>query len=180
MHNDKSNPLAHHLLATDGGCTPNPGTGSWGCIMQLRNGPEIIEDRVYSGRQYDTTNNGMELTALLQGLSKLPNRALPVLIVTDSKYLRDGFTKYLPQWKARGWRKADGKPVLNVALWQALDAAAQGLVLEWMWVPGHSGHELNERAHAAAQAALRDPKLMTAPSAAFLAHGFKPETADAA
>jgi len=165
----------HYVLATDGGCAPNPGLGGWAYVKQLREGPKVLggKDTVFRGRAVHSTNNRMELTAALRGLLSLQEQGIPVAVVTDSTYLRDGLTSWLPNWKRRGWRTSARKPVENRDLWEALDAAAEGLELHWLWVAGHSGHGLNERADAAATAARTDRSLP--PEPAYNAHGFTAE-----
>lgn len=125
---------------TDGACSGNPGPGGWGAIL-------IYGDtcREMSGGAPDTTNNRMELTAAIEALQAL-NRAAGVDLFTDSEYVKNGITQWLRGWKARGWRTADKKPVKNLDLWQALDAAVARHDIDWRWVKGHAGHERNERA----------------------------------
>lgn len=115
----------------------------------------------------------MELTAALSGLLSLRERGVPVLVATDSRYLCDGITEWLPSWKKRGWRTSTGKSPENLDLWERLDAATSGLDLRWVWVRGHAGNELNERADAAATAARTDLSLSAEP--AYNAHGFLAE-----
>ena len=135
-------------IFTDGACSGNPGPGGWGAV--LRSGRH---EKELSGGEALTTNNRMELLAAILGLEalKLPCR---VELYTDSQYLRDGITRWLPAWKARGWKTADKKPVKNLDLWQRLEAAAARHEVEWHWVRGHSGHPENERADALARAAI--------------------------
>lgn len=127
-------------IFTDGACRGNPGPGGWGVI--LSRGDQYKE---LFGGDPSTTNNRMELTAAIEALKAL-KRPLPVHLHTDSKYLIKGMTEWLPGWKARGWRKSDGKPVENVDLWQALEQVAAPHVVEWFWVRGHSGNHGNEKA----------------------------------
>jgi ribonuclease HI len=135
-------------IFTDGACSGNPGPGGWGAV--LRHG-EV--EKELSGGEAPTTNNRMELMAAIGGLEAL-KRPCRVRLYTDSQYLRDGITRWLPAWKARGWRTADKKPVKNIDLWQRLEAAAAPHEVEWHWVRGHSGHPENERADALARAAI--------------------------
>ena len=128
------------LIYTDGACKGNPGPGGWGVVLS-RNG----RSKELCGGEFYTTNNQMELTAAIKGLEAL-KMPLPVRLMTDSQYVVDGMTKYLSDWKARGWRKADKKPVANAELWQRLDELAAGHQVEWVWVRGHSGEAGNERA----------------------------------
>jgi ribonuclease HI len=133
---------------TDGACSGNPGPGGWGAILTF-NG----EERELSGGEQETTNNRMELMAAISALEAL-KRPSAILIVTDSKYVLDGLTKWIKGWKARGWKTADGKAVKNQDLWLRLDAATQTHKVKWEWVRGHDGHEGNERADALARAAI--------------------------
>jgi ribonuclease HI len=163
----------HYVLATDGGCEPNPGVGGWACVKQLRNGPTVLLETTLTGNHPSTTNNAMELAAATEGLRSIKERALPVLVLTDSGYVRSGILHYMPRWLENGWRNGTGKPVANRKLWEELVCAAGGLDVRWHWVRGHSGNPLNERADKAATAArrrtARDP---SRPSQAFLDHGF--------
>ncbi len=133
-------------LYTDGACSGNPGPGGYGAI--LRYGPH---EREIGGGEAMTTNNRMELSAVIAGLHML-KEPCDVTIHTDSKYVMDGVTKYLDNWKARGWKTADKKDVKNVDLWQELDAALARHRTDWTWVKGHNGHAENERADAIARA----------------------------
>jgi ribonuclease HI len=128
------------FLYTDGACRGNPGPGGWGAIVVY--GAERKE--LYGGEAH-TTNKRMELTAVIRGLQAL-KRPCQVRVVTDSKYVMQGMTQWLANWKRNGWRTAAKKPVLNSDLWQALEQAASGHGVQWEWVKGHSGHPLNERA----------------------------------
>jgi ribonuclease HI len=135
-------------LFVDGACSGNPGPGGWGAILRWRG-----HEKELSGGAPDTTNNRMELTAAIEGLNAL-RREATVRVTTDSTYVRDGITKWLPQWKRRGWKTAEKKPVKNEDLWRALDTAAQRHSVTWHWVRGHDGHPENERADALARAAI--------------------------
>ncbi|HMV71133.1 MAG TPA: ribonuclease HI [Pseudomonadales bacterium] len=125
---------------TDGACRGNPGPGGWGAL--LRYGES--ERELYGGEAL-TTNNRMELTAAIRALGAL-REPCHVDVYTDSQYVRDGVTQWMANWKRRGWRTADRKPVKNVELWQALEREAARHQVQWHWVRGHSGHEGNERA----------------------------------
>ena len=135
-------------IFTDGACSGNPGPGGWGALLRY-NGAE----RELSGGESATTNNRMEMMAAIQALETL-SRPVKVRVYTDSQYVRDGITSWLPRWKARGWKTADKKPVKNVDLWQRLDAAAAPHDVDWIWVRGHSGHPENERADKLAREAI--------------------------
>src|SRR5690606_38383366 len=129
---------------TDGACKGNPGVGGWGAL--LRQGRH---EKTLCGGEAATTNNRMELMAVIKALSAL-KRPCRVVIHTDSQYVQKGMNEWLANWKRRGWRTADKKPVKNVDLWQALDALAQQHELHWQWVKGHAGDPGNERADALA------------------------------
>jgi ribonuclease HI len=131
-------------IYTDGACKGNPGPGGWGAL--LRSG---AHERELFGGERATTNNRMELTAVIRALEALkqPSR---VEVYTDSEYVKNGITEWLAAWKRRGWKTADRKPVKNVDLWRALEAAAARHEVSWHWVRGHSGHAENERADALA------------------------------
>ena len=127
-------------IFTDGACSPNPGPGGWGAI--LRYGGH--EKEIYGGEPA-TTNNRMEIMAAIRGLESL-TRPSVVHVHTDSVYLRNGITRWLPAWKRNGWKTSDKKPVKNADLWTRLDCAARQHAVEWFWVKGHAGHPENERA----------------------------------
>lgn len=129
---------------TDGSCRGNPGPGGWGAVLRY-NGSE----RLLHGGETPTTNNRMELMAAIQALETLRERC-DVQLHTDSNYVRQGITEWLPQWRRRNWKTADKKPVKNQDLWQRLDAAAARHQIRWHWVKGHSGDEGNELADALA------------------------------
>jgi ribonuclease HI len=133
---------------TDGACSGNPGPGGWGALLRYGG-----SERELSGGESATTNNRMEMMAAIKALETL-TRPVKVRIYTDSQYVRDGITQWLPRWKARGWKTADRKPVKNVDLWQRLDAAAALHDVDWVWVRGHSGHPENERADKLAREAI--------------------------
>lgn len=127
-------------IFTDGACKGNPGPGGWGVI--LRSGAHVKE---LHGGEWSTTNNRMELTAVIKGLGALTRRC-KVKLWTDSQYVQKGISVWIVDWKRRGWRTADKKPVKNVDLWQQLDTLAAQHDVEWLWVKGHAGHPENERA----------------------------------
>jgi ribonuclease HI len=135
-------------IFTDGACRGNPGPGGWAAILRHRD-----TEKELTGGEVQTTNNRMEMTAAIVALEAL-KRPCGVRLYTDSRYVLDGITQWLPGWKARGWRTADKKPVKNIDLWQRLDAAAAPHQVEWIWVRGHAGHPENERADALARAAV--------------------------
>ena len=129
-------------IYTDGACKGNPGPGGWGVVLLSGS----VEKELFGG-ELGTTNNRMELTAVIQALAAL-KRPCQVSLYLDSEYVRKGITEWLPGWKARGWRTAARQPVKNVDLWQRLDAlvATAGHSIEWLWVKGHSGDPGNDRA----------------------------------
>lgn len=135
-------------LFTDGACRGNPGVGGWGAV--LRRGK--TEKELY-GAEAETTNNRMELMAVIQGLEAL-NRPCRVKVTTDSTYVLKGIKEWLADWKRRGWRTAARKPVKNQDLWQRLDAVLAEHEVEMYWVKGHSGHDENERVDQLANRAI--------------------------
>ena len=127
-------------IYTDGACSGNPGPGGWGAILRYRN----IE-RAISGGEAETTNNRMELTAVLRAFSLL-KEPCEVTLCSDSKYVIDGLQKgWAKGWRARGWKKADKSPALNADLWEKLLGLAEGHVIHYKWIKGHAGHPENER-----------------------------------
>lgn len=138
-------------IYTDGSCEPNPGPGGWAALLQSGEAEKVL-----TGSEETSTNNRMELTAALEALRTL-NRPCQVELYTDSEYLRRGITEWLPAWRARGWRRKEGK-LANVELWQALDQAAQKHQVHWHWVRGHAGHPENERVDRLAHQAITKPK----------------------
>ena len=140
-------------IFTDGACSGNPGPGGWGAI--LRSGDR---ERELAGGEAATTNNRMELMAAIAALEAL-KRPATVTLYTDSIYLKDGITRWLAQWKKRGWKTADKKPVKNVDLWQRLEAVAAPHRIDWHWVKGHKGHAENERADQLAREGMKPYQL---------------------
>lgn len=136
-------------LFTDGACLGNPGPGGWGAVLRWRG-----VERELSGGAADTTNNRMELQAAIEGLRALKRRS-KVHVYTDSRYVHDGITGWIQQWKRNGWKTAARKPVRNADLWQALDAQLGDHTVDWFWIRGHAGHSENERADRLARAAAR-------------------------
>jgi ribonuclease HI len=131
-------------IYTDGACKGNPGPGGWGAVLEF-DGAE----RELFGGEASTTNNRMELIAVIEALAAL-KRPSKIVLHTDSQYVMKGITEWLRGWKARGWRTASKDPVKNVDLWKRLDEAVQPHEIQWVWVKGHSGHNGNERADALA------------------------------
>ncbi|MEO5335841.1 MAG: ribonuclease HI [Magnetospirillum sp. WYHS-4] len=139
-------------MFTDGACSGNPGPGGWGVVLRWRG-----HEKELKGGEAATTNNRMELMAAIRGLESL-KRPSRVDLHTDSTYLRDGITKWIFSWKAKGWRTADNKPVKNQDLWQRLEEARKGHRVEWHWVKGHAGHPENERADQLAREGLAEAR----------------------
>ena len=137
-------------IYTDGACRGNPGAGGWAALLKRG-----TDEKEISGAEPHTTNNRMELTAVIRALEAL-QRPVEVRVYTDSEYVRRGVTEWLAAWKARGWRTADKKPVKNVDLWQRLDAALGEHHVRWHWVRGHAGHDMNERADELARQAIAE------------------------
>ena len=127
------------FLYTDGACSGNPGPGGWACLLKYNEVQKEI-----SGGAEATTNNQMELTAVIEGLSLL-KKSCEVELFTDSKYVLEGATKWLNGWVQKGWKKADKKPVLNRELWEKLIPLLEKHTIVWHWVKGHAGHSENER-----------------------------------
>ena len=134
---------AVHIF-TDGACKGNPGPGGWGALLRCEG-----QEKELFGGEAATTNNRMELTAVIEALAALKQRS-EVVVHTDSQYVQKGITEWIRGWKARGWRTAAKEPVKNVDLWKRLDEIAAAHDIEWVWVKGHAGHEGNERADALA------------------------------
>jgi len=139
--------MDHVEIFTDGACSGNPGPGGWGVVMRAKN-----SEKELAGAEKDTTNNRMEMMAVIAGLEAL-KRPCKVTVTTDSQYVMKGMTEWLPGWKAKNWRTASKQPVKNADLWQRMEAAAAKHQLEWQWVRGHTGHAENERADQLAVAA---------------------------
>jgi ribonuclease HI len=134
---------------TDGGCRPNPGPGGWSAILTFRN---VVKE--LSGAEAVTTNNRMELTAAAEALEAL-KRPSHVVVHTDSQYLKNGITRWSTGWVRKGWRSSTGDPVANIDLWKRILSAAEKHRVEWKWVRGHDGNDMNERADRLATEARR-------------------------
>ena len=135
-------------MYTDGACKGNPGPGGWGTLLHFGEHRKEL-----CGGESETTNNRMELTAVIEGLKTL-NRSCEITIVTDSTYVKDGVTKWMANWKRNGWKTKARKPVKNQDLWEALDAELASHDVAWEWVKGHAGHPGNERADELANAGV--------------------------
>jgi ribonuclease HI len=135
-----STELPHVVIHTDGACSGNPGPGGWGAILTFGD-----QEKELRGGEPDTTNNRMELMGAISALEAL-KKTSNVELYVDSKYVQDGISRWIHNWKRNGWKTAEKKPVKNGELWQRLDAAVQRHQVRWHWVKGHAGHALNERA----------------------------------
>jgi ribonuclease HI len=136
-------------IFTDGACRGNPGPGGWGALLRCKGTVKEL-----SGAEKFTTNNRMEMLAALKALETL-KQPCRVILYTDSEYLKNGITKWLPNWKRRGWRTAAGSPVKNAELWRALEELSKRHLVDWQWVRGHSGHPENERVDHLAREAIK-------------------------
>lgn len=132
--------MSHVLIFTDGACRGNPGPGGWGALLRFGG-----EEKTLFGGEQDTTNNRMELTAVIEALGAL-KRPCDVTLTSDSTYVLKGIQEWMPNWKKRGWKTASKKPVKNVDLWKKLDVLIVEHKIDWQWVKGHSGHPENELA----------------------------------
>lgn len=139
--------LPHVTIYTDGACDPNPGPGGWAALLRSRG-----QEKELTGSEPDTTNNRMELTAAIQALEAL-TQPCQVDFYTDSEYLKRGITEWMPNWRARNWRRKGGA-LANVDLWKALDSAIQPHRINWHWVRGHAGNPDNQRVDALARQAI--------------------------
>ena len=137
-------------IYSDGACKGNPGPGGWGVLLRAG-----TREKELFGGEAQTTNNRMELTAVIRGLEALKARSA-VRVFTDSQYVQKGISEWIHEWKRRGWRTADRKPVKNADLWQRLDELARGHEVEWHWVRGHAGHPENERADELANRGIEE------------------------
>lgn len=153
------------VVYTDGGCSGNPGAGGWGCVIIDETAAacgKAPKEQSFSGGEKCTTNNRMELTAVITALtfiaSSPENLSRQVSVFTDSQYVKNGITTWIKGWKRNGWRTADKKPVKNQDLWVALDAAVAKLNVRWVWVKGHAGIKYNEMVDQLCQAEIKKYK----------------------
>lgn len=138
-------------IFTDGACSGNPGAGGWGALLRCRG-----VEKELSGAEKETTNNRMELSAVINALRALKT-SCNITLYTDSRYVMDGATQWMPQWKLSGWKTSNKKaPVKNVDLWQQLDELVQNHEIRWVWVKGHAGHTENERVDELARNAIKN------------------------
>lgn len=135
-------------IYTDGACSGNPGPGGWGAVLIYKEHRKKI-----SGAERETTNNRMEIRAVIEALKAL-KKSSQVIVYTDSKYVQSGINEWIHSWKANGWKNAAKKPIKNVDLWRELDEQAAKHSVEWIWVKGHSGHEFNDMADELAREAI--------------------------
>lgn len=154
MANNNISPRAPgaYLIHADGACKGNPGPGGWGALIDSDSGRVLL-----NGFEPQTTNNRMELCALIAALGNCPADA-SVELVTDSQYAKQGMTEWIKGWKRKGWKNAKGEPVKNQDLWVALDALCSARKVKWTWVKGHSGHPGNELADSLANEAVASKK----------------------
>ena len=148
MSETKTNGARPVIIYSDGACSGNPGPGGWGVVLKFG-----ARSKELSGGEAATTNNRMELTAAIRALESL-KEACRVALYTDSTYVRNGITQWLPNWRRRGWRTASRQPVKNQDLWERLSALAEPHEIEWHWVKGHAGHPDNELADRLANLGL--------------------------
>ena len=144
-----NNSLTRIEIYTDGACSGNPGPGGWGAVLLYKEHKKEI-----SGHEDNTTNNRMEIRAVIEAL-KLLKKPSEITIYTDSKYVMDGITKWIFNWKKNSWRTANKKPVKNSDLWQEIDSETSKHQIEWIWVKGHDGNHYNEIADQLATSAIR-------------------------
>ncbi len=140
------------IIHTDGACSGNPGPGGWGAVLQYNGHIKELK-----GGKSETTNNQMELTAAINALNAL-NKTCEIELHTDSKYVKDGLTKWINNWKKNGWKTANKKPVKNVELWQELEKAVENHKINWHWVKGHDGNQMNEKADQLANEGMEEFK----------------------
>jgi ribonuclease HI len=134
---------------TDGACSGNPGPGGWGAVLRWND-----HEKEMSGGEPATTNNRMELMGAISAIEAIKTPGAIIRLHTDSQYVKNGVTTWIHKWKKNGWKTSDKKPVANVDLWQRLEAACESHNVEWRWVRGHNGDEMNERADVLARAGI--------------------------
>jgi ribonuclease HI len=147
-------------IYTDGGCSGNPGPGAWAYVMMA--GKKTTVEK--AGGETLTTNNRMELAAVLNAIEALPSLGVkigPIQVFTDSRYVQQGMLEWVEKWKLNGWKTSDRTPVKNIELWQKLDALAAGYKITWCWVKGHDGDEFNERCDTLVQEKIKKLKART-------------------
>ena len=142
------------IAYTDGACSGNPGPGGWGVLLEARDGDHLLKTRELCGGAQDTTNNRMELMAVISALETL-TKPSSITVITDSAYVKNGITSWINAWKKNGWMTSARKPVKNIKLWQDLDAAQLRHQVAWKWIKGHAGHSGNERADKLAREGMK-------------------------
>lgn len=147
MNNDINHTI---YLYTDGACSGNPGPGGWGVVLKWNH-----HEKSLCGWSRYTTNNRMELLAVIRGLEAIKKDNYPIIIITDSQYVMNGLNQWLPHWKKNGWKTSQKKALKNSDLWQRLDALCERFSPQWQWVKGHEGHRENEMADKLAQEAIK-------------------------
>ncbi|MDQ0134072.1 ribonuclease HI [Neorhizobium galegae] len=157
--NSTSNARPYFVIHTDGACSGNPGPGGWGAVINKIEGEATVDRTELSAGEAATTNNQMELTAVISALTHVAERpdvetATPIIVKSDSQYVVEGYNKWRHGWRKRGWRTADKSPVKNLELWKALEFVASTLAVTFEWVRGHNGDHENEAADALAVAAI--------------------------
>ncbi len=138
------------IAYTDGACSGNPGPGGWGVVLEASDGGQLLKRRELCGGAADTTNNRMELVAVISALEAL-SRPSVITVVTDSTYVKNGITHWIQGWKSNGWKTSARNPVKNRDLWEVLDRERMRNQVTWKWIKGHAGHSGNERADALAR-----------------------------
>jgi ribonuclease HI len=141
-------------IYTDGACSGNPGPGGWGALLRMQKADGSWAEKELSGSEKATTNNRMELYAVIAGLTAL-TEACQIRLVSDSQYVLKGITEWMAGWQKKNWKNATGQPVKNQDLWQALLVQSKRHQIKWEWVRGHDGHPLNERVDELARAAIK-------------------------
>ena len=139
---------------TDGACSGNPGPGGWGVLLVARDGTNVVREKELRGGEAMTTNNRMELTAAIRALEALSHPS-QITVVTDSRYVKDGITKWITNWKRNNWMSASGDPVKNKELWERLDEMRSRHRVNWEWIKGHRGHPENERSDELARQGMQ-------------------------
>ncbi len=139
---------------TDGACSGNPGPGGWGVLLVARDGTNVVREKELRGGEAMTTNNRMELTAAIRALEALSHPS-QITVVTDSRYVKDGITKWISNWKRNNWMSASGDPVKNKELWERLDEMRSRHRVNWEWIKGHRGHPENERSDELARQGMQ-------------------------
>ena len=144
-------------IYTDGACSGNPGPGGWGAILVAKKNEQVVSEKEIYGGEQNTTNNRMELMAAINGLSAL-TKPSNVTIITDSKYLKDGMTKWISQWTTNNWKNSKKHEIKNIDLWKQIYSLSHKHQISWMWVKGHNNHKQNEKADYLARLGMKEFK----------------------